>query len=320
VFHPKIYYFEKGADGYAIIGSSNFTKGGTATNFEAAVMLRAERNDNAMVRIRALVNEAWEAGDLIDPAFVQRYRLLHASMKRARSALDKRQRAFLSGSGTPPPVLEMDWSDYVEAVRSSQYHDADAGVSLLRKAKGLFASVAEFRDLPEPERRALGGVLQQLEVVAGVSGKGWKMFGAMRGSGVFVEAIRLNSPGVSAALACIPDAGEVDEDHYFAFAEVFQHAFLNAARRAGVPPASRLLAMKRPDTFLCIDGRNWEAIRDDLRGKKALPNFEEYWAGVIQPLRTARWYNSPRPRGRDGELWDRRMAILDSVIYREPGA
>ena len=107
------------------------------------------------------------------------------------------------------------------------------------------------------------------------------------------------------------------EDHYLAFTDAFRSAFVGAARQAGVPGASRLLAMKRPDTFLCVDGPNWEALRADLGGRKALPDWELYWNGVIEPLRSSRWYNAPRPRGRDAAIWDRRMAMLDSVIYSE---
>lgn len=47
-------------------------------------------------------------------------------------------------------------------------------------------------------------------------------------------------------------------------------------------------------------------------------SLENYWARVIEPIQQAPWYNTPRPSGRDMELWESRVAMLDAIYYEPP--
>jgi hypothetical protein len=44
-------------------------------------------------------------------------------------------------------------------------------------------------------------------------------------------------------------------------------------------------------------------------------SLDNYWERVIEPIRQSPWYNADRPSGRDAELWDARVAMVDAIYY-----
>ena len=114
----------------------------------------------------------------------------------------------------------------------------------------------------------------------------------------------------------IPSAGEVTEDDYAQFAREFQLAFVGSSRQGGIPTASRLLAMKRPDHFVCVDSKNAKRLGADVGFARTTLGLENYWERVVEPITQSRWWNTKRPAGADGRLWDARAAMLD-VIYMD---
>jgi hypothetical protein len=75
--------------------------------------------------------------------------------------------------------------------------------------------------------------------------------------------------------------------------------------------------MKRPDVFVCMDGRNQEELGKDF--EIATPTrltYEAYWDSVIERVQESVWWNSPRPVDALGaEVWDARAAFLDAIYY-----
>ena len=137
----------------------------------------------------------------------------------------------------------------------------------------------------------------------------------MQGAGVFKNRVIENDPHLSAALDCIAPAGEVTEEDFQRFANLFQRAFADASRNGGIPTASRLLAMKRPDYFVCVDSKNVERLANNFGFARTTLGFETYWSKVVEPIMQARWWQTPRPRGREGRIWDGRAAMLDTLFY-----
>jgi hypothetical protein len=120
------------------------------------------------------------------------------------------------------------------------------------------------------------------------------------------------------ALDYIPLEGDVSLDHYQAFVKSFRTAF--KGKTGGGPEAlataSRLLAMKRPDYFVCIDSKNKKELcrAFDLSQKI---DYDAYWESLCQRihLRSA-WWSTPEPKDPVGRrIWQGRTALLDALFY-----
>ena len=76
-FHPKVYYFQTDKNAAAIIGSANFTNGGTKNNTEAALSLEGSRNDEVLISIKEMVESFWGNGKDISKEFLTEYKKKH---------------------------------------------------------------------------------------------------------------------------------------------------------------------------------------------------------------------------------------------------
>jgi HKD family nuclease len=124
-FHPKLYAVEGPDRAVIAIGSGNLTRGGLFTNYEAALVLEAAREDEADWRIRddarAYFDRLLEGGDAIKPLDAGLIGLLEAdgwvtsearqNARRSAESRQRRQRQALFGAavgglaGAPAPEL-----------------------------------------------------------------------------------------------------------------------------------------------------------------------------------------------------------------------
>jgi hypothetical protein len=119
-------------------------------------------------------------------------------------------------------------------------------------------------------------------------------------------------------LDCIPFDGTVTRAQYESYIAEFIKAFPDG--KDGVGTATRLLSMKRPDQFLCVDSANKKKLARDIGIKYASQlNYERYWDEVIERIMDAPWWQSYPPKP-ETELraWTGRAAMLDAIFY-EPG-
>ena len=317
-FHPKIYYFESKNKAAAIVGSANFTNGGVGgNNIEAAILIEGSVDDEPLKEIKKMVNSLWEEGNPINKDFLASYELQYAANKKHRNALNKKLRINKpKPDAAYPDLLTMSWSKYRKIVKSSDSHDFKRRLDVLNKAQSLLNSVQSFSGLDIQKRKAISGVIGRNEIFDNeLDNYDWGWFGSMFGAGVFRNRIAENDQYLSLALDHIPTTGDVIEDHYNAFIEDFLQAFNNSKRKGGVPTASRLLAMKRPDQFVCVDKLNRKNLSKDLGFTVSRLNFEMYWSEIIEPIMQSSWWQAPRPSGIDGKLWDGRVAMLDAIYY-----
>lgn len=319
-FHPKIYYFESGDKAVAIVGSANFTNGGVGggNNIEAAILIEGSVDDDSLIDIKNMVNSLWEEGSPITQDFLASYELQYAANQKYKKALNKKLRINKPKiDATYPDLLTMSWTKYIKLVKSSNHHDFDKRLAILNKAQHLFNSVKSFSDMDILERKAIAGIIGKKEKNdTELENYDWAWFGSMVGSGVFKNRISENDIHLSLALDHIPRIGDVTKDDYDAFIEDFQQAFNGLTRKGGVPSASRLLAMIRPDQFICVDSLNCRNLSKDLGFIKSRLDFNMYWSEIIEPITQSVWWQSPRPPGLNGQLWEGRVAMLDA-IYME---
>jgi hypothetical protein len=178
---------------------------------------------------------------------------------------------------------------------------------VLREIQELFAHAVHFRDLDYAGRRKIAGLFKS-------ANPNFLLFGSMQWVGLFKQAVKDNNERISLALDEIPLHGDIARDHYQRFAD----RFLKAFKRSGMALASRFLAMKRPDTFVCVNNRNREGLVKAFRVSPS-KDAEGYW-DLIARVRASTWWKAPPPAaGDEREVWSARAAFLDALFYTGVG-
>lgn len=316
-FHPKLYLFQTGETAEAIIGSSNFTAGGMGKNWEANIYFKGASNSSFFKEVRECLNSYANLRRPITKDLADNYRLQFD----AASILKKPRNPILPGQGLPAKQLNsslvnMSWDKYVKAVQASPHHNFDARLGLLRECQTMLSSVKSFGELSSSQWKAIAGVIgPKQKLGSGLGSHDWGWFGSMKGMGDFANRVAEQDEFLARAVDCIPRHGDIVKAQYEDFCRNFLKAFTKSSRIGGVPTATRLLAMKRPDTFVCISKPNLAGLSAGLAFPKSALDLENYWDRVIEPIRTSPWYNAPRPSGKYAELWDGRTAMLDAIYY-----
>ena len=202
------------------------------------------------------------------------------------------------------PLFVADWSEYFNSVREDTEHTTEGRLAVLEEARRLFTVHPHFSDMSDEERRGIAGFgrTEQLD---------WLWFGSMKGAGFFKQAINDNNPQISAALDEIPLAGDVTQDHFNRYLNHFRNAFKNS----GTATATRLLAMKRPDYFVCLDSKNRDKLCEEFEIAKSV-DLDGYWEKVVERLTDSNWWNSPEPVDElEKRIWKCRAAFLDVRFY-----
>lgn len=317
-FHPKIFYFETGQKAEAIIGSANFTKGGLGPNFEAGVHAKGPTDNPFFVQVRNQIKAYAPLRLTITPILAESYRRqakAAAGKPRPQSPIlpdDRKEWARVNS-----PLATMEWPEFVKLVRRDKYHDFKKRMKLVRAIQQIFSRTPSFANVSVAEAKGIAGVLGKNEAeTEGLANLEWGWFGSMGGAGTFAELIGLEDGALAASLDAIPRRGDVTETQFNDYIAAFTAAFSKSSRVARLAPATRLLAMKRPDVFVCVNGGNTPGLAEALTFAPTTIKLENYWGRVIEPIRQAPWYTVERPAGRDTELWDARAAMLDAIYYR----
>lgn len=322
-FHPKIFYFASGPKAEAIVGSANFTKGGLGANLEASVHVKGAVDDPFFDQIRERLEQYRPLHMPVTKIFAASYRrqteaAAAAARSRAKNPImptDVKGWARLNSA-----LASMSWREFARLARQDVHHDFRKRVKLLRWVQQTFARTGSFADLPVAEWKAIAGVIGRVEAEeAGLAGFEWGWFGSMGGAGTFAELIGQRNAAIGVALDAIPPRGEVTQSDYRGYVRAFTAAFAGSSRTARLGPATRLLAMKRPDRFVCVNGGNQANLAKALAFAPTTISLDNYWERVVVPVQQAPWFTTARPVGGDRELWDARVAMLDAIYY-EPRA
>jgi hypothetical protein len=314
VFHPKLYLFEgPAAEWSCLIGSANFTAAAFTTNVEACLLF--ESTDDRDGKLKRQLDKAlaryWEGADSFEPAELEQYRDLWKLFRDRRKGMAG---DFDSegGRGKAPletPLLKMSWDEYYQKVLQERYHGIDGRIALLEMAQQLFETKKSLSRMSKLERQGIGGFAPKGET-------DWGWFGSMFGAGVFKKIVNANSPRLSQTLDVIPSRGEVRRDEYLAYIGGYITAYPHQ-KRHGLATATRLLAMKRPDYFVCFDGENRDGLCKAFGIKLRNHDYERYWDSIVERILISKWWTSPRPSRKQARaIWDGRAAFLDSLFYK----
>jgi len=326
VFHPKVFLFSNAnGEWTAVVGSANLTGAGLGKNEEISVVFGSQSGapEGLFTRLENQLAEYWDDGVSMTLDEVHAYRSMWKRQAPARNKLagkygsSSQKRKWRKGSDggkapTETGILSQTWNQFYRTVQQDPHHTVEGRSEVLKTFRQWFQTHEHFSSMDELTRKRIAGISVEKN-----SEIDWLWFGSMKGAGYFKNAVITNSPEFSAALDAIPLDGPVSRVDYAAYIERFQAAF--EGKRGGgdkaVATATRLLAMKRPDCFVCVDSKN----RAKLCAAFSVPQSIDvwgYWDSVCERIFDAAWWNSPEPAtGLEREVWHGRAAFLDALFY-----
>jgi len=311
VFHPKIYIFWNQKHWEVLMGSANLTAGALNNNAEAMVLITDSDQAASSLKedVVRLIDSYWDEARSVSKAAAISYRALWAKQQPALRRLSGQYgQTAKSKAPADSAVMAMSWPQFLAYVQEDAHHGFEKRCDLLKLVRTAFETTGHFREMGLGLRKTIAGLPTDFN-------EHWGWFGSMSGAGYYHQAVNDNNPHISAALDEIPLNGPVSREHYEAYLAEFVQAFPNG--RHGVGIASRLLALKRPDYFVCFDSKNKKELCQDFEIKQTGMDYERYWEEIIERITDSAWWNEPRPRNAlAGTVWDGRAAMLDAIFYR----
>jgi len=313
VFHPKLYLFENDSNEWeCIIGSPNFTKSAFEDNSETAMLIsnKDSESDNAYKDIKKVINDYWEKSKKISKDDLTKYQKM---WERKQKPLKKSSGRYddLDKSHKSPldiEIITMPWGEYFSKISKDKYYPER--IKLISSARELFRKYEHFKDIGGEDRDKLAGLVG----TGSNDGLDWYLFGNMR-DWRFNHAIRRNDNHISQALDFIPFTGGIRKIDYDLYYEEFKKAFPSGGYNMAT--ITRLLAMKRPDYFLCLNKKNRDKFSDEFGIANDI-RPDNYWDIVVERIIDCEWWISDKPIEKDEEIvWTGRAAILDGLLYKE---
>ena len=309
VFHPKVFLFWSKSSWDMLIGSANLTNGALTKNTELLLHVSSKDTDEKLrVQTEKMISEYWGQGEIVTSSKAQTYRELWKAQQRALRRISG-DYSYSSKSTAPihTEVMAMSWSKFLKGVKADPFHGFEKRCELLVLVRDSFLSHNSFSEMDLGVRKTIAGLPNDWN-------EQWGWFGGMSGAGYYHQAINENNPHISSALDQIPIEGAITPEHYHAYIDEFVQAFPHG--RDGVGIASRLLALKRPDQFVCLDSKNKQQLCKDFGIKQSGMDYERYWDDVVCRIMDSVWWNSPKPlQNKAALVWLGRAAMLDALFY-----
>lgn len=303
-FHPKYYFFYNSpSDWSLIIGSANFTEGGFGANMEANTLITSnDCNNDFYEQSVNYINNIWKKSARLTSTGFNNYKTRFDKQKKEHPQV-KFQFELTSNSAI---IDNLTWEEYVQKVMK---HSSSVKIRLriLERAHELFKQYRSFSDIPEEKRKCIAGIQRELSDMKGVD---WGYFGTCSSNGKFKKAIIDNKSKLVKAIDEIPLFGEVTEKQYKKYCKIWRKEY-----KEPVALASRLLALKRPDLFVCINNRNRKALCNEFAISQSSLNLESYWVEIVSRIQSSIWYKDRSKSADNNNLKSYMAAMLDSIYY-----
>jgi len=313
VFHPKVYLFSNNKkDWECIIGSANFTKSALTINDEIVAHIKSSDSDsdNVYHETIKIIEKYWESAETINEFDYNNYLQIWKKNITKLNSLEKYGSSKNSKPLVKSKIFSLNWSEYYKRIQNDKFHSFLGRIELLKTANMYFSKSNAFCEMNKIQRRELAGIATENQSNTGIN---WKWFGSMVGAGKFQNRINENDEYISKALDTIPFQGEVYQSNYISFVDQFQKAFPGGG--SGIAIASRLLTMKRPDYFVCLDKQNRPKLIKEFGISQSI-SFNQYWDEIIERILDSVWWLSERPTDKtEIQAWKGRSALLDVLFY-----
>ena len=314
VFHPKLYLFDYG-DGIweCVIGSANFTNGAFSRNEESAVLITNydDQKGSEYKNIMSSLSKYEKFSEEITEQFANNYRKIWGKQQKRISKLGGQFTSKNKSKKTKSPIdseiFTLEWQEFLERVKDDQHHSLAGRTHIVNEAHRYFEDNEHFSDMTLEQRKNIAGINR-----AGDMDWGW--FGSMVGSGVFKNRIIENDANISAALDSIPLNGPVSKNSYLNYVRLYKQAFPDDRNYLGT--GTRLLALKRPDYFICLDSTNKNRFCSDFGITMSSLSLDNYWDEVVERIQECVWWREEQPIDAiERNAWNARAALLDAIYY-----
>lgn len=310
ILHDKIYLFVNSQyDWSAIIGSSNFTEGGFFKNSECNILISNTDNGSEKV-FRSLKNKieaTWETESYLKEEDLNEYREAYLKIKKSENKLHTDKSIYKNGITTLKlNFYNMSWGEYHRLLEYRK-QDTDERLKVLNNISVLFDKYKSFGDMTPDDRAKIFGK-KDVEVeysLFGTNANGKLRKRIVEGDSQFVEAID-----------SIPLKGEITKVNYKEYLDKFCN-LQDPENKVDQPLAAttRLLAMKRPDVFICVNNKNKKNLKEYLGFPENI-TLKNYWE-VIEKIRQLEWYKYDGDNKKTDLCWKFRVALLDTLLYEE---
>ncbi len=213
--------------------------------------------------------------------------------------------------------LNISWKEYLTAINGlpANYKIAPS-LKLLNLADGLMnqlnSGVLESTQL---ERYLIGGIadsktLKEYQLDT-------ELLGGMSSFASFKKILKNDPAGVQKLLKIIPANGRIDGWHYMQFTDGYRQLFeANGTKQAPLYPATRLLAMKRPDQFVCISPETDDSFYQTLAIKPLKKqDFTRYWDDIILTIQKTEWFKQDMPMDPSQlAIYRARVSLLERIL------
>jgi HKD family nuclease len=311
IFHPKIYLFWNPTHWEALIGSANLTSAALTNNSEVMALL--SNSDQISIPLKTqtigLIDSYWSEATQVNKSDALAYREVWQRQQPALRRLSGQYgKSKTRKSPVSSSVMSMSWKQFLTAVKQDEHHGFHERCELLQMIRSEFDQHNNFASMKKELRKTIAGLPNDRD-------ERWAWFGSMKGAGSYFKAVNENNKSISKALDKIPLHGTVSRSQYESYVSEFIKGFPNG--RHGIATVSRLLTMKRPDQFVCLDSKNQRELCKDFGIKQTGMNYERYWEEIVERIMDSPWWNYPMPNSKKEKIvWDGRAAMLDTIFYR----
>ena len=314
LFHPKIYIFKKNKNCMLIIGSANLTSAAFEKNKEVVLLLesKTEKNKEIFEKAFKYIISFWSSASTFSDSELEEYKKMYNKYLKLKKTYFKNFKKIniKKNKKFDIPIIDLPWKDFCKLVFNEKlngeyvFKKRFEVISVIQK---LFLRIKHFNKMSTEQRLAVAGLPTNNNI-----DYGW--FGSMRGNGKFWKQIKINNIKISRALDYIPQKGAVNEEHYKKFIKLFIKSIPNSINPIAI--ATRLLAMKRPDYFVCVNKKNIKKLGKYFKVTQNI-TFDRYWEEIVERIQDSKWWNEKNIKSKsEKELYKFRAAFLDSLFYK----
>ena len=315
IFHSKVYlFYNSDNDWSAIIGSSNFTCSGFHRNSEANIYIDNTDTGVSYSQLSGYITSLWAQGsvfskqelDLYKSAFEHQQKKID-SLKKSKAVAKDLSHTKSSENFTASQLSIMTWEEYFHSITVKDSENLVFRLAILKEAQKLFKKNHSFSQMELEKRRAIAGMISHLNVTGDAD---WKFFGST-GNGKFMHAIKENDADIIKAIDAIPMKGDVTKEMFDDYCEAF------SSWNDPISSATRLLAMKRPDLFVCVNSKNKKVLSQLLGISQSHLTLENYWNEVHLKIINSVWFcdSNITDVGVAKDVKKFQVALLDSISY-----
>lgn len=257
-FHPKIYVFYNITRYTAIIGSANLTNGGMFNNDECAVLLTKE-NGVLLKDILKILEEYFDKAKIITSDMYETYKIQYENIKKHTQEINNSLKNVEEKIGEAP-LINLSWDEVCKGITDDE-DDFKNKIKILSEIKEI------IRKLRQEQINTVDTKSDDFRKIIGFK-SGYEHFGGLKN----YYRNHTNTKVILEHLLKV----EIDMNEEINIEKIIEHVreYLQVIkeRSIGIATATRFLAMKYPNLFLCVNNEanqednsykgNKEAIKD----------------------------------------------------------